>query len=634
MAAVQVKFDRQNTNEQAIAKKTTDAGTIFFTKDKHQIIIGGEIYGGQQHKIIEHDHDIYTQIPASQADNDFQAYLAKLYNMDLSTGKADPVNPDDYYVYKYQVVDNHAGEGTKHTTGSNPDGAHQSTASMINPSTGQPYAAGSVPVIYSRVCYVCTVAPVITYDASRTPAYQCTSLGEWQPLDGNYDADKVYLGSDITMAGNYTQVGNLQKTQTGTSTFACKGMTVKEALEAILMKVEWPGNPTYDTTIAGPGASSFSYPGVPDLYVYSGSTTRLTNGQANVVEVGSVIHIGGSSTHSTAAGRKITYATVQLPSSLDSGWTVATADAQGISVSLPNPNWGLADTAAPSGIANPKYSGWSNTGKSFSFAWTRTGGAGELKLTDTQSGSFGSVTYDGAHSATWNAGAAAGDHTISGGTVTSGFGSTTIKLSKTDTDTYSRSANPSTITTNPLSAYWIVNNVGTTSDSKKTSSKAAVSVTDGNPNAAASNSGSASVSCVIHSVYPLRHNGTTVTGTIPDDPSDNTQWSDAWSAATSGTQLSGKGDGLLDVFGATSSKTYYIKWALQSSTKQRYVDVPQKNANGDFCSISVQVRLMGTWTDLPATTSATNLAPAGWKRYIINDGGSGGPAVLKVTITK
>ena len=58
----------------------------------------------------------------------------------------------------------------------------------------------------------------------------------WTAMDGNYNAENVFLGSDITLAGDYTQVGNLTKTKTGTATFATKGKSIAEALTEIFSK--------------------------------------------------------------------------------------------------------------------------------------------------------------------------------------------------------------------------------------------------------------------------------------------------------------------------------------------------------------------------------------------------------------
>ena len=68
-------------------------------------------------------------------------------------------------------------------------------------------------------------------------AYQYTgSPNGWVALNGFVEADKVILTEDILLAGNYSQVGNLTKTQTGTATFATQGKSVAEVLEEIFHK--------------------------------------------------------------------------------------------------------------------------------------------------------------------------------------------------------------------------------------------------------------------------------------------------------------------------------------------------------------------------------------------------------------
>ena len=66
----------------------------------------------------------------------------------------------------------------------------------------------------------------------------------WKAMDGNYDASNVYFGDNITMAGSYSQIGNLTKTQNGTATFAVKGKSVVEAFTEIFSKRLQPGTPT------------------------------------------------------------------------------------------------------------------------------------------------------------------------------------------------------------------------------------------------------------------------------------------------------------------------------------------------------------------------------------------------------
>lgn len=63
---------------------------------------------------------------------------------------------------------------------------------------------------------------------------------QWVALNGAVDADKVMLTSNITMAGNYSQVGNLTKDHTGTATFETKGLSVADALGKIFSKTLQP----------------------------------------------------------------------------------------------------------------------------------------------------------------------------------------------------------------------------------------------------------------------------------------------------------------------------------------------------------------------------------------------------------
>lgn len=74
---------------------------------------------------------------------------------------------------------------------------------------------------------------------------------DWEACDGNVDASKVILTSDILMAGNYDKVGNLTKQTNGTATFATGGKSVAEALQEIFTKKLQPSvtNPAVTLTI-------------------------------------------------------------------------------------------------------------------------------------------------------------------------------------------------------------------------------------------------------------------------------------------------------------------------------------------------------------------------------------------------
>ena len=80
----------------------------------------------------------------------------------------------------------------------------------------------------------------------------------WVAMTGSVDADKVILRENITMAGGYTQVGNLTKSQNGTATFSTKGKSVMDALTEIFSKRLQPSitaQPSIGTfTLTGAGA--------------------------------------------------------------------------------------------------------------------------------------------------------------------------------------------------------------------------------------------------------------------------------------------------------------------------------------------------------------------------------------------
>lgn len=80
----------------------------------------------------------------------------------------------------------------------------------------------------------------------------------WAAMTGSVDADKVILRDNITLAGGYTQVGNLTKSQNGTATFSTKGKSVMDALTEIFSKRLQPSitaQPSIGTfTLTGAGA--------------------------------------------------------------------------------------------------------------------------------------------------------------------------------------------------------------------------------------------------------------------------------------------------------------------------------------------------------------------------------------------
>lgn len=77
----------------------------------------------------------------------------------------------------------------------------------------------------------------------------------WAAMTGSVDADKVILRDNITLAGGYTQVGNLTKSQNGTATFQTKGKSVMDALTEIFSKRLQP------TITAQPSVTGFALNG-------------------------------------------------------------------------------------------------------------------------------------------------------------------------------------------------------------------------------------------------------------------------------------------------------------------------------------------------------------------------------------
>lgn len=101
----------------------------------------------------------------------------------------------------------------------------------------------------------------------------------WVAMTGNVDADKVIMREDITMAGNYTQVGNLTKGQNATGTLASKGKSIAEVLTEILSKRLQP------TITAQPSISGFALSGAKA--VEAGTKLASVNYTAGTLNPGS-----------------------------------------------------------------------------------------------------------------------------------------------------------------------------------------------------------------------------------------------------------------------------------------------------------------------------------------------------------
>lgn len=147
-----------------------------------------------------------------------------------------------------------------------------------------------VAPIKGDVFVITTTVSETTYEQS---AYSYDGT-QWVAMTGNVDADKVILQEDITLAGNYTAVGNLTKTSTGTATFSTKGMSVQEALMEILSKRLQP------TITAQPSISGFALTGAGAV---EAGTTITPSYTAGTLSAGSYTY--GPATGVTASHWKV-----------------------------------------------------------------------------------------------------------------------------------------------------------------------------------------------------------------------------------------------------------------------------------------------------------------------------------------
>ena len=110
----------------------------------------------------------------------------------------------------------------------------------------------------------------------------------WVALSGMVDADKVIMREDITLAGNYTQIGNWTKTQNGTATKAVKGTSVASVIKSITTATLQPKavQPSCSISLTGAGAKEVGTEFTPN-YSVSFNSGSYTYGPATGVTVSS-----------------------------------------------------------------------------------------------------------------------------------------------------------------------------------------------------------------------------------------------------------------------------------------------------------------------------------------------------------
>lgn len=121
--------------------------------------------------------------------------------------------------------------------------ANRDACTYVDLTEGQEDADGLATITSPKQGDTAIVRKAIDDIHKSYTAYVYTGSA-WSAMDGNYNANNVYLDADIKMAGNYTQVGNLTKNQNGTATFATKGKSIAKALTDIFSKRLQPGAPT------------------------------------------------------------------------------------------------------------------------------------------------------------------------------------------------------------------------------------------------------------------------------------------------------------------------------------------------------------------------------------------------------
>lgn len=98
-------------------------------------------------------------------------------------------------------------------------------------------ALGTTPETYSFMGYV--------YDGTN-----------WGAMDGNVSSENIILSKDFVGAGNWTQIGNVKKSQTGTITIPGKGKNLNSFLENFTTEELNPTKPTPTCAITLTGAGA------------------------------------------------------------------------------------------------------------------------------------------------------------------------------------------------------------------------------------------------------------------------------------------------------------------------------------------------------------------------------------------
>ena len=184
MATIPVKF-HSVTAERYNAIQTPDSGSLYFISDN------GEIRKGSQHITGTR---VYTAVDPTNG-------ATPLSNLTILLNGSAPGANDQPKKGDILVVDQTLKAGVP-----------------ASGTEGQEGYVPAVPAVIAKAAY----------------AHNGT---DWEACDGNVDASKVILTSDIMMAGDYKNVGNKDKGSTTSSqNWETSGKSVAEALQEIFTK--------------------------------------------------------------------------------------------------------------------------------------------------------------------------------------------------------------------------------------------------------------------------------------------------------------------------------------------------------------------------------------------------------------
>lgn len=169
------------------------------------------------------------------------------------------------------------------------------------------YEVGSLADLEAKTGLNAGDTGVVKAQIADTGKYTYTAYvydGEkWAAMDGNYDAENVYFTNDITLAGNYTTVGNVTKAENETSTLSAKGKSVKDVMMEIFTKKLQPDKTEPSVNLTFNEAKSYEVgTKVTPEYTASLNPGSYTYGPATGVTATGWSVTDGTVTKTTATG--------------------------------------------------------------------------------------------------------------------------------------------------------------------------------------------------------------------------------------------------------------------------------------------------------------------------------------------